>query len=276
MKKYFLFSSIIISTFLLLPVYVLAVTNSGFIPGQIWYSKDTLVEGDTVDIHTAVFNGEKNSILAKVEFYDKNVILGSRDITLTSLELKDVFVSWKVTSGDHVISAKITSSQQTVLGKKEKIILGRNETSDDKQFVSVVVRNDKGEPISETNTIQNKLENTGEKINDLLPKEVSDSISSSFTVVENFRTNTSVQINKTKEETKKEIASMESEDKSILDKVAKEPNLEDSTKKPITYIKLFLFTILALIFSNKILFYVVLVLVVFFILRKIYRLIRNR
>jgi outer membrane protein assembly factor BamB len=153
MKKYFLCLLIIISTTLSIPVFAETQVNSGFIPGQIWYSKIDLVEGDTVNIHTAIWNGEKEILSAKVEFYDKNVILGSRDITLASLELKDVYVPWKITAGDHVISAKIISSQATVSGKKEKVDLDRVTTSNDRQFVSVLVKDFDGVPVNSTDSL---------------------------------------------------------------------------------------------------------------------------
>jgi hypothetical protein len=65
MKKYFLFFLIILSVILAFPVYAETLVNSGFIPGQIWYSKAALVDGDTINIHTAIWNGEKDSISAK-------------------------------------------------------------------------------------------------------------------------------------------------------------------------------------------------------------------
>lgn len=277
MKKYFIFIFVALSIISPFPIFASDAENSGFIPGQIWYSKDVLVEGDTVNIHTAVWNGGKSSISVKVEFYDKNVILGSRDITLTPSELKDVFVPWKVTVGDHVISAKIISSQQTVSGVKEKIILSRNSTSNDKQFVPVVIKNEKGEPIKETNKIQTQLENTGAKITEILPESVNDSISNSFTVVEGFREKSSVDLAQIRDDTKKELEIIKNtEEKPILDKMTEKTNIVDATKEPVTYIKLFLFTILTLIFTNKILFYGLLILIIFLVLRFIYRRIRNR
>ena len=276
MKKYYFSTLIILFTFLVLPICVFAVTNSGFIPGQIWYSKDVLIQGDTVNIHTAVWNGEKESISAKVEFYDKNVILGSRDITLATLELKDVYIPWKVTAGDHIISAKIISSQQTVSGKKEQVTLGRNATSNDKQFVSVVSKNSKGEPVSGTDAIKNQIEDTSQKIGELIPESVSNTVSNGFTSVENFREETLVQINKTKDETQKELDQMKGVELTVSKSGIKKTSVEDATKKPITYIKIYLFAILSFIFANKIIFYGVLIFIIFLFLRFIYRRIRNR
>lgn len=275
MKK-FILSTFIVLTLIIIPTYTKAETNSGFIPGQIWYSKQTLTEGETVNIHTAVWNSEKDPISAKVEFYDKNVLLGARDITVASLELKDVSISWKITAGDHLISAKITSSTATVGGKKENIVLGRVSTSSDKQVVSVVVKNNKGESITETNPIKTQLENTGEKINDLLPEKVSTTISDTFVVVEDFRDRSYVSISEEKAKTKIEVDAFNNEETTLTDTTVSKKSIEDGTKKPITYIKLFLLSVLTFIFGNKYVFYGLIIFIVFLILRFIFRRIRNK
>jgi hypothetical protein len=172
MKKYFLFLLIILSMVITVPVYAVTLDNSGFIPGQIWYSKAELVEGDTVNIHTAIWNGEKNPLSAKVEFYDKNVILGSRDVVLSPLELKDISVAWKITAGDHVISAKIISSLATVSGVKEKIVLDRTTTSDNRQFVSVVPKNQAGEIVSADKELQTQIDKTNSEIKSIIPEKL--------------------------------------------------------------------------------------------------------
>jgi len=269
MKKYFLLILIIVFTIINFSVSAEVITNSGFIPGQIWYSKNTLVEGETVNIHTAVWNGEKESLSVKVEFYDKNVVLGSRDVVLSPSELKDISVSWKITSGDHVISAKIISSLATVLGKKEKVVLDRIATSNDKQFVSVVIKNEQGEQVSGTETLKNQ-------ISDAIPEGVSDYASNTFEKVDNFREKEYTQFSTTKEDTQKEIELLKNEEKTTTEVLNSKNNIEDTTKKPITYIKFYLFSLLAFIFGTKIVFYGILVIIVFYILRFIYRKIRNR
>jgi hypothetical protein len=277
MKRCCLFIPVALFVFFVLPSFVFAVTNSGFIPGQIWYSKDTLVEGDTVNIHTAVWNGDKNPLSAKVEFYDKNVILGSRDVTLVSLELKDVFIPWKITSGDHTISAKIISSLSTISGKKETVSLIRNATSVDKQFISVVVKNENGVPVSNTDVLDNEINKTSSEISSFIPEQISVPISNSFAFVDSFRDKTSTQLNIAKDETQKEIDTLNNNgEKIIIKNSIQKSSIEEATKKPITYIKLFLFTTLSFIFNNKIVFYGILILVTFFILRFIYRRISNR
>lgn len=276
MKKLFICLLIIFSTIFVSSVYAETFANSGFIPGQVWYSKDKLIEGDTVNIHTAVWNGEKSSLSIKVEFYDKNVILGSRDIILDSLELKDVFISWKVTAGDHIISAKITSSLTTISNKKEKVILGRIETSNDKQFVSVIIKNNLGESVTETDLIKNQLGKTSAEISSFVPESISNPVSDGLGSVDNFRSNTFAKIDTAKIETKNDIG------KILGESTVKSPNNEkvnntvDYTKKPIAYIKLFFLSVLSFIFGSRLVFYAVGAFIIFVIIRWIYHKIRNR
>lgn len=276
MRKYFIFLLIILSTFLALPVYALTPVNSGFIPGQIWYSKETLTEGDTVNIHTAVWNGESQSLAVNVEFYDKNVVLGSRDVVLAPLLLKDVYIPWKVTSGDHTISAKIISSTATISGKKEKVVLPRIVTANDKQFVSVVIKNNVGENVSETDIIKNKIGETTSGIANIVPDNVSTSLSDSFAVLDNFRNKTLAQVDTSKKETQKEIGKVLGASTTTKENPTKINNIQDATEKPIAYIKLFFLSILSFIFGSSFVFYALIVLILFFVVRWIYRKIRKR
>lgn len=257
------------------PVLALTPKNSGFIPGQIWYSKDSLVEGEMVNIHTAVWNNENESLSTKVEFYDKNVILGSREVIVNSFELKDVYIPWKITSGDHTLSAKIISSALTISGKKETIVLNRITTSTDKQFVPVVVKNIEGAPVTETDLLKNQINKTTSEINNIIPEGVSTSISGGFSSVDNFRTQTLSKVDSIKKEVEKQINLAKNSEVKPTNTVEKS-SLLDSIQTPIGYLKLFLFSILAFILGSKIIFYGLLIFCVFLILRFIYHRIQNR
>ena len=273
MRKYFIFFILLYLVFS--PKVFALESTTGFIPGQIWYSKETLIEGDTVNIYTAIWNGEKDTVSAKVEFYDKNVILGTREISISSGELKDVYIPWKITSGDHVISAKIISSLATISGKQEKVVLSRITTSGDKQFVPVVVKNNIGESVSGTDMLKNQIDKTTSEINSIVPEKVSTSVSNVFSAVDDLRNKTLTQVDTIKNTTQKEIGKVLGISTVTPQNPAKVNNIQDAVKKPIAYIKLFFLSILSFILGNKIIFYGILILIIFCILRFIYRKIRN-
>ncbi|MCX6754195.1 MAG: hypothetical protein NTV03_04035 [Candidatus Nomurabacteria bacterium] len=239
MKKYFLFLIITISFLLSLKAFAETTINSGFIPGQIWYSKESLIEGETVNIYTAIWNGEKDTVSAKVEFYDKNVILGTREISISSGELKDVYIPWKITAGDHIISAKTISSTVMVSGKKEKVVLNRTTTANDKQFVPVLIKNAAGENVREADVLKNQIDKASNDIGSIIPDNVRTPITSGLGVVDNLRTNTLAQINTIVDATKKDIGQVlgTSTEPKISDKINKVSSTQDAIKKPIAYIK---------------------------------------
>lgn len=278
MKKYFLF---LIVTFLFLlswKVFAETIINSGFIPGQIWYSKESLIEGETVNIYTAIWNGEKDAVSVKVEFYDKNVILGTRDITISSGELKEVYIPWKITAGDHFISAKTLSSTVLISGKKEKVVLNRTTTANDKQFVPVLIKNAAGENVKETDILKNQIDKASNDIGNIIPDNISTPITNGLGIVDNLRNNTLAQVNTIVEATKKDISKVlgTSTEPKISDKINKVTSTQDAIKKPIAYIKLFLFSILSFILGSRFIFYSLIALILFFIFRGVYRKIRNK
>ncbi len=277
MKK-FIYFSIFLITFSASIVRADA-PNTGFIPGTIWYSRQPLNEGDTVKIYTAVWNGDDSSLSAKVEFYDKNVILGSRDIVVPPSSLKDVSVSWQVTAGDHVISAKIVASKFSLSGKSQSVLLDRRATGEDRQFVSKVIKEVDGTPVSSVVVIKDQVDQAGAKISSIIPASISTPISQAFGSVDDFRDTTYTKISATKNETQKKIdllntPSPTSKDTKTVD--TKDSTQTAGTEKPIAYVKFFFYSILAFLFGSKFVFYGLSTLIVFLILRFFYRKIRNR
>lgn len=284
MKKYFLLI-ILIFGFTFPLAYSYAAT--GFVPGQIWYSPEKLSEGETVKIHTVVWNGGDASLQTKVEFYDKNVILGTRDVTVLAGQLKEVSISWKITSGDHTISAKLISSSVTSNGKKEIITLDNTKTEESKIFIPVTISKINGEPATSSDIIKNEINKAESKIGDVIPASISTPVSDTFSKLDFIRDDTFLKIDEAKKETKTRLDLMNTQSSSgkVLDTKNKDSKINTTntetevvsspTDKPIAYIKLFFLSILAFIFGNKIVFYGLIVIVTFLILRAIYRKIKR-
>ncbi len=303
MKKYFLIFVIFLS-FFVSQVYAEVSASTGFLSNQIWYSQDSIIEGKTIKIYTAVWNGDNSSLYAKIEFYDKNVILGTRKVVILPKQLLEISVPWQVTSGDHIISAKIISSSlNTTSGKKEIIVLKRNTTISDRQFVPAVVKTKDGKLLTNNELVSNELNKIGEKINKVVPISVKKPVLEGLTSIDNFRNQTLNKIINNKKKAQAQVLSFNvpstvntsssfdsppSSEKNLLgeeiinktffDKiqiVKKSKSLENATGKPIAEIKLFFLKILEYIFSHKFVFYGLIILTSFYLLRIIYRKIRN-
>src|SRR3989344_3671038 len=140
--------------------------NIGFIPDNIWFSKDPPTEGDTVKIYTLVFNNGKNALSGTVEFYDKNVILGKKEFLSPAGGIKDVSVNWEVMAGDHTLSAKILNPNFILSdGKKEPAQLKQNDTGERLVFVPKKVFSSNtadGDKKRLTEAVSEKLDEVGE------------------------------------------------------------------------------------------------------------------
>ncbi len=275
MKKYFLI--LIISFFVLAPsLYAKVSDSTGFLSSQIWYSKNELVEGETVKIYTAVWNGNDKPLSVKVEFYDRNVILGTRDVVVPVETLEDVSISWKVTSGDHYFSAKILSSVLNIdNSKKENVVLENNKTSSNKVFVPVIVKKEDGEISKSSDVAKDELIKVGEKINDIIPESVAVPLNEGLVSVDIFRIQTLSKIAESKEKAEEKLLTLE-DFSDNEEEIRKAKTLEEATEKPITNVKLFFLKILEFIFSHKLVFYGLIIFFIFYFLRGVYRKIRNR
>jgi hypothetical protein len=268
--------------------------STGFIPGQIWYSSEEFKEGKTINIYTVVWNGEEKTIDMKVDFYDSNTLLGTRDISISPNSTKQVSISWRITSGSHTIFAKITSS--AIEGSNTSVSLKNSETDRDSFFVPVTIVTSSGDEVTSGDIIENQIDKASAKIIDSVPSSVSEPVLNIFSSVEEFRENSSSKINEAKENSKKNIEifkqensnNTENKEASLQDVNKKDGDVEkeennnklnlnkDSVKKPLEYVKFFLFSFISFIFSNKIVFYLLIIFLIFLIARFIYRKIRKQ
>jgi hypothetical protein len=253
--------------------YVFASTTAGFIPGQIWYSKDSLEEGDSVKVYTALWNGSENPIFTKVIFYDKEIVLGTREVTVPSMATKDVSISWQVTAGDHNIHAKIISSTISKSGKEESVVLTRSATGEDHQYVSVKLKKADGETATGSDIVNSQITNIIDKV---VPESLSKNVSSGLDSIDSFRLEKSKIIEDSKKVTEDKIEILKSKTDNVEKSKKIDLNSLDVLKKPLFYVELFLLKILAFIFSNKWIFYGIIVFLLFLILRFFYYKIRRK
>lgn len=267
----------ILFTFLIVNTAIAADTsNTGFIPGQIWYSVDPLMEGDTVKIYTAVWNGDTNPLEATVEFYDKNVILGSRSVSVPKETTQNVSINWKVTSGDHVISAKIIGSKIIESGKSHPVVLTRNATDEDRLFVPKVLEQLDGTPVTTNIALKSKLDETKANISNILPDSISKPVSNTMGGLDSFRDETYTKIVALKGDTQKTIDNLNNPKNQVKpEQVKNTKNIETKSlggaDKPVAYVKLFLLSVVGFLFGSPFVFYIAIGVLIFLLIRSIYR-----
>lgn len=104
----------------------------GFIPGNMWYSKDPFFADETVSIYSAVYNGTEAMVSGTVMFYDNGSEIGEAGFPLLGKGSTSVVsVPWKAAAGSHTLSAKIVE----VSGAEKDIAISNKETGERTVFV---------------------------------------------------------------------------------------------------------------------------------------------
>ncbi|MFA5937134.1 MAG: hypothetical protein WC822_04625 [Candidatus Paceibacterota bacterium] len=234
------------------------VSNTGFVSGNIWYSKDPFEEGDKIKIYTFLFNPDVRELSGTVNFFDNTTLLGKREFKIPAKGADDISIDWTVTAGDHTIFGKIENAKFLISkGKYEEINLSLNETEKSSRIVSKkIVPKSTG---TEINTITNSI---------------TQPLTSTIDRIEELREDTKVLSENKKEEVKKEIKAL---DDTHLENLPSNKNSTIKTTnpilKPFKYVELLFLSISSLILNNKILFYGIFAIIIFFILRYIWNIV---
>jgi hypothetical protein len=264
MKKYILF---LLVPFLFCPFFNLraeVINDLSFMPENVWYSGGELKDGEVVNIHTAIWNGLDDKVVMKIDFYDKDTLLGARDLSIEPKDLSEVSISWRVTAGEHYISAKIVSPKSIVDGIEKDVKVSSNKTKIDRQKISVVIKDQEGEEVKTKDALGGILGQAEEKVKDILNEDVEQKVSIGFEAIEKYRLEKAEQVKGFEEEMKEKIDDIKSKDE------------EDQEGLAGYNVKFYFWQIIHFIFANKIAFYVVSGLLLLFILRAIYRAFRHR
>ncbi len=257
-------------------IFSFAESSTGFLDGTLWYSKDKFTEGDTIEIHTALWNAESSTLSAKVEFLDGSTILGTRSVSIAPSKLADVFITWKVTAGDHAIKARIKDAKLAT-GDSSVLDLNLQEESLPKLFVPKKV----AKPALNTASTDEVADSIKQTVNENLPVQISEPVTESITKLDTFRTDTSAKLAQALDNTKEKIKKLESESQTKDTKVVKKGEEVKKTPalprvdKPIAYVEKFFLAVLLFLFKTSVVFYLLCGVIVFLVLRFIYRKIRR-
>ena len=243
-------------------------SNTGFVSGNIWYSKGPFEEGDKVKIYTFVFNPDSRELSGTVIFFDKTVLLGKKEFIIPAKEAEDVSIDWTVTAGDHVIFGKIENAKFLISDNKyEEVYITENETEKSSHTVSKKITSTATDTISEiNNAISSSISDITKIVGEKTPDSIAQPMVLGASTIENFRQNIVVASENKKEEVKKEIKTLENAKVTLDSKTA-----ENTLLKPFKYVELFFLTIFSYITNNQILFYGILIIVAFFLLRYVWK-----
>lgn len=146
-------------------------SDVGFMPGTMWVSDDTPTVNQTITLYTVVYNGSDGTLVGTVEFLDGTTLLGRRDISLATGEVKDVSLDWKATTGTHTFSVVFINAQVSNPGQAIADVTPTYATS--KTPLRIVVKSEKNnlaaqalgsQEVSQLDTIDTLQQKVTEKI----------------------------------------------------------------------------------------------------------------
>lgn len=267
MKKFTVLLLLIFSLFGAFDVFAES-SGTGFVSGNIWFSKESFEEGDKVKIYTFIFNPDSRELSGTVMFFDETVLLGKKDFIIPQRGAEDVSIDWTVTAGSHKIFGRIENARFFVSkGIYKEADLAEDETEKNSQTVSKKI-------IPETRaTLENETENTSStsilSIKDTILEKTPEFISKPMISI----TNSLEKVREGKRiVTDLKIEKVRNEIKVLEDNKAgsEESKTESPFLKPFKQIKLFLLSIFSIITGDRLIFYGILIVIIFSILRFIF------
>ncbi len=143
---------------------VAATENVGFIPSNIWYSKEPFFDGDKIRIYTVIYNSSDQDIAGTVAFSDNGAEIGTTNFSITQGRVQDLWVNWTATAGAHKISASIKdTTTQLPSGEKVAITIANAQAGGREQVVEKDIDHDGVSDTKDADVDGDGISNTEEK-----------------------------------------------------------------------------------------------------------------
>ncbi len=269
-KNTFLCSIMFFSVLSTTQVFASDNTSVGFIQNPIWFSKDYIVSGDGVKIYTLIYNGSSDQLKGMVVFYNGKVVLGRREIIVPGKSVKDVSIDWKPVSGTYKVRALLENPRLIDLrGVELKTVDISEETKE-----NVVEVKEKELVKAEQNIKDSGTENISKQFSDLgtsLATDIPKTASNIFTKIDRARSDSADFLEK-----QKDIAEQEKNKPVVKSDSVESKKPSFIPDNPFAIAKYYLYTVALFVFNIKVIFFSLLILILYFLIRFVYRKIKNR
>ncbi len=266
----------------------LPIKNAGFVPANIWYSKDPFYAGESIRIYTIVFNGSTYDLSGEVEFLDNGVIIGKTKFSLAKGgRVQDVWVDWKATQGAHTITARLINVIGDGPDGKQAVLLDNIEAGKSERVVEldpVALAAQKQAELQKVTDVKNaalgKISDVTSTVGSTIPVSIKENVSTGISALEKFRIGEGFQLQLERENKAKEIVAIKAStttSASILQKSGDVfASISNATEKPFAYVMFAILAVLQYLFQYQILFYGVILYVVYRLIKLLVRKIRDR
>jgi hypothetical protein len=268
-------------TFLLvLPILIFAQflhAATGFVGNPIWIYPEFPREGELTTLSTLFHNGETQKLSGTVLFYDNNILLGKKSLTIAPGTVGTASIVFHVEPGNHVFSASAQGFQEiSNSGSSKTYALPLGKAEMPKLFVT---KNGSGSGVeavglkasAQAQPILNKVDEVEEKVINSIPESVKQPVVATVESLERIRVSTSVKLQSSVAVAKEKV---EIQKEAAAQQVKESGEVAPSTKyinSPFASVRLFVAQLFHYIFSHAYLFYIALFGVLFLSIRAIIR-----
>jgi hypothetical protein len=252
-----------------------ASATTGFVDSPLWLTPESPKEGDMVTLSAVFRNAETENLSGTVVFYDGQVLLGKKAITVPSAGVATAVISFKIGAGDHSFSASMTNTAKISTAGTSTPFSTPIETAElPKQFIAKKISTVSSDTSSTdfSAPILERVNEVQDKALSVVPVGVKQSVTITTGKIDAWRGSEAVSLEKNKVATQKIV------DAKKTAPAKSETSLQKITDDdgPLVYVKLVWFSVMAFLFSNPYIFYGVGIFLLFLILRFFYRKIRGR
>ncbi len=258
---------------------------TGFIDTPIWFTPESPSDGDTVTVYAVFKNTEKVPLNGTVLFYDNELLLGKKQLSIASNNVSLASVSFKIGPGEHAFSAQMSNLTEIGEGGKTvPVALPVTSAKATNYFVSKTIPNPFSAQAGSDSTASEKLllnqvDEIQKKVLDSVPDTVKDTVSEKTKSLDSWRNVTAESFSTKKSTAEKSLDTLTKQKAEALKKGSIAPSAK-YVDTPLAYVRLWLFSMLAFLFGTPVMFYIVGLLLVFFVLRflfsKIVKFIRRK
>ena len=268
--------------------------STGFLGGPMWIDPEVPLDGDSISLSSLFHNAEPNELTGEVVFYDGNVLLGKKPVTISSGGVATATVSFRISSGDHKFSATIGNLFEiSSSGKKEPFALSPQTV----QLPSIFVQPKAGSSLNASvvpgtsNSVTNNYFSSGgsqispsnplapvvNQVNQLkgdvlssIPSSVTSPVTGAVLGVDSWREDSAG----TLAQSAKSSSDVVAKQKKLIDaeqkKYGKVSPVTSFINRPFAYVKLFFYTLLSYFFGHPFVFYGAFAVIIFLIGKSVF------
>jgi hypothetical protein len=246
-------------------VYAEMVKNSGFTSSSILVTNDTPIVGETVRLSIPIYNETKGVVSATVRLYENDKKIAEKTIVLKTGEFSGFSTEWKAVSGDHNFEIKLEDTFLQLPKSTKNIVVLEN------RYAKVLVKtqgSDNNQAQDESGLLKEYTVVSEEQ------KSPMESGIDSYR--QDFLYDAEIKINSIRQDISESVKQNTEYEKRLNELRDTLPRADGSLLTPIQYVYAWTLGALAYVLSNAYMFYGLIALVLFLVLRFIIRRVRRR